>query len=123
MLRPPRRRRLSLTPLIDVIVLLLLFFMLSSTFSRFGEVDLAGAGSAKAGAGAPPLFLKLSSEAASLNGAAVTLDALAGRLGAKGEERTLLVSPSGDVTAQRLTDALVAVAGVPALRVVVLGGS
>ena len=36
---------MALTPLIDVIFLLLLFFMLSSTFSRFGEIklDLGGA--------------------------------------------------------------------------------
>ena len=34
------RRRLGLTPLIDVIFLLLLFFMLSSTFSRFSDLSL-----------------------------------------------------------------------------------
>jgi len=35
-----RGRRLSLTSLIDVIFLLLLFFMLSSTFTKFGEVEI-----------------------------------------------------------------------------------
>jgi biopolymer transport protein ExbD len=34
----------TLTPLIDVIFLLLLFFMLSSTFTRFAEVPLTNAG-------------------------------------------------------------------------------
>ena len=40
-----RRRRLSMTSLIDVIFLLLLFFMLTSTFTRFSEVELTAAGS------------------------------------------------------------------------------
>lgn len=37
-----RGRRLSLTSLIDVIFLLLLFFMLSSTFTKFSEVEITG---------------------------------------------------------------------------------
>ncbi len=37
----PARRRISLTPLIDVIFLLLMFFMLSSTFARFADLDVA----------------------------------------------------------------------------------
>ena len=36
-----KRRRASITSLIDVIFLLLLFFMLASTFSKFSEVELA----------------------------------------------------------------------------------
>ena len=38
--QPLRRRRVALTSLIDVIFLLLLFFMLSSTFLKFGEIKL-----------------------------------------------------------------------------------
>ncbi|WP_367714863.1 biopolymer transporter ExbD [Nitratireductor sp. GISD-1A_MAKvit] len=37
-----RRKPLSLTSLIDVIFLLLLFFMLSSTFTRFASVEISG---------------------------------------------------------------------------------
>jgi biopolymer transport protein ExbD len=51
-----------MTSLIDVIFLLLLFFMLSSTFSRFGEVELTAAAGGNmlifflvAGRIAPPL--------------------------------------------------------------------
>lgn len=41
---PPRRRQLiSLTPLIDVVFILLLFFMLSSTFMRWRQVDVSAA--------------------------------------------------------------------------------
>lgn len=39
--RVPRRRRASITSLIDVIFLLLLFFMLASTFENFSEVEIA----------------------------------------------------------------------------------
>lgn len=59
---PPRpRRKLPLTPLIDVIFLLLLFFMLSSTFLRFSDVEVtAGQGSRGSGqANAEVALLKL----------------------------------------------------------------
>lgn len=36
------QRALSMTPLIDIIFLLLLFFMLSSTFLKFSHIDVAG---------------------------------------------------------------------------------
>ena len=50
-----------MTSLIDVIFLLLLFFMLSSTFSRFAEVEIsAAAGGAAAPSDTPPAFLRLS---------------------------------------------------------------
>lgn len=38
-------RRISLTPLIDVVFLLLIFFMLSSTFLKFTSINLAGGNS------------------------------------------------------------------------------
>ena len=41
-LQPVRRRQaISLTPLIDVVFILLLFFMLSSTFMQWRQVDLS----------------------------------------------------------------------------------
>jgi biopolymer transport protein ExbD len=49
--RPVRRRGvMNLTPLIDVVFLLLVFFMLASTFLKFGSVPLetAGGGAGKA---------------------------------------------------------------------------
>ncbi|NQY27452.1 MAG: biopolymer transporter ExbD [Piscirickettsiaceae bacterium] len=36
----PRREMISLTPLIDIVFILLLFFMLTSTFSRWQQIDL-----------------------------------------------------------------------------------
>jgi biopolymer transport protein ExbD len=40
--RPPKKKnRISLTPLIDVVFLLLVFFMLASTFWRYSSFELA----------------------------------------------------------------------------------
>lgn len=57
-----RKRRasvVSLTSLIDVIFLLLLFFMLSSTFSKFSIMDLGVASSGGNGKVTPKLILRL----------------------------------------------------------------
>lgn len=113
-----RRRRLSMTSLIDVIFLLLLFFMLSSTFSRYGELPLTGAGAGGAVAGTAPRFLQLRPETLVLNGAEVTLEELPAVLAE--EEGRVLVALGEGVTAQRLTDLLVALRRLPGLTVAVL---
>ncbi|WP_333829175.1 biopolymer transporter ExbD [Pararhodobacter sp.] len=113
---PPRRRSvLSLTSLIDVIFLLLLFFMLSSTFSRQGEVELAAAGGGAGAGTARPVFLQLGPEDLTLNATPVTLEELDAALaalaaaageGAEQEPALLLVALRPEVTAQRLIDLL-----------------
>jgi len=96
---------MSLTPLIDVIFLLLLFFMLSSTFSRFGEIELSAAVAGGGQPEAPPdrVFVQLGAKRLSLNGAPATLDDLAERL----EPGQVLISLDADASAQRLVDLLV----------------
>lgn len=119
-----RRRRLSMTSLIDVIFLLLLFFMLSSTFSRFAEVELMTAQAGGAAQDSPPLFLRLEQEALSLNGAPIPLpDLPATILARKGGEApvTVLVSLGPAVSAQRLVDLLAALRSQPGIAVHVLG--
>ncbi|UUP15978.1 biopolymer transporter ExbD [Nitratireductor thuwali] len=71
-----RKRPLSLTPLIDVIFLLLLFFMLSSTFTRFAEVEISG-GRAGNGASAqrPDILIGIDGEAWRVNGLSLDADA------------------------------------------------
>ena len=115
---PFLRRTVSLTPLIDVIFLLLLFFMLSSTFSKFAEIEL---GQATAGAAAPGTeikraFLQLGPDQLTLNGAQVALEALAAQL----EDGQLLVSLAADTSSQRLVDLLVQLRGRAGLTVTVL---
>lgn len=114
-----------MTSLIDVIFLLLLFFMLSSTFSRFAEVEIAAADNS---GGAPsdsrPLFLRLDQENLSLNGQAETLETLPAALAARESTEAVtpvLVSLRDGVNAQRLTDLLVVLRGVQGLQVTVLG--
>lgn len=63
-----RRRPLSLTSLIDVIFLLLLFFMLSSTFTRFGEVSVTGGPAAASSGGPPDVMIRLTESDWSVNG-------------------------------------------------------
>lgn len=118
-----RRRRLSMTSLIDVIFLLLLFFMLTSTFSKFSEVELTSASQGAEATDAAPLFLQLMPQALRLNGDALTLGTLATSQLATADSGTpVLVSLDPKVDAQRLTDMLVALRQFPKLRVTVLGG-
>lgn len=111
-----RRRALSLTPLVDVIFLLLLFFMLTSTFSRYGEIEVAAAAGGSGGAAAEAQFLQLSETGVRLAGREVDLAALPSLLA--GER--VLVALGEDVTAQRLVDLLALLRGVPGLGLTVL---
>lgn len=56
---PPRRLRISLTPLIDVVFILLLFFMLSTQFSRHQAVELAIVPDSASSSLAEQTFLRL----------------------------------------------------------------
>ena len=120
-------RRLSMTSLIDVIFLLLLFFMLSSTFSRFGTVDLMAAEAGQGASGETrSMFLRLTPDQISLNGEVVAVDAIEARLivlrsDRDAEETQVLVSLAGPVTSQRLVDVLAVLRQQPKLAVTVLG--
>ncbi|MEL7258394.1 MAG: biopolymer transporter ExbD [Pseudomonadota bacterium] len=116
---------MSLTSLIDVIFLLLLFFMLPSTFSKFSEVELAAAGAGAAGTSdVQRSFLQLGENTLSLNGEDIAPEALADRFGQTApdaETISVIVSMQDDVTAQRLTDILVVLRGIDRLKINVLG--
>jgi biopolymer transport protein ExbD len=121
--RPFLRRRQSLTSLIDVIFLLLMFFMLSSTFARHGELPFAAAAAGTpAPSDAPPAFLRLSSEALTLNGDAVALTDIPTRLTdlAGGTPPQVIVALSGEVSSQRLVDVLAQVSTLPDATVTVI---
>jgi biopolymer transport protein ExbD len=114
-----------MTSLIDVIFLLLLFFMLSSTFSRFAEVDLSTARSGGAGSSdAKMSFLQLGEENLRVNGQDIGLAALPetfADISPEAETLQVIVSLRDDVTAQRLTDLLVVLRGIDRLSISVLG--
>lgn len=119
---PFRRRTLSLTSLIDVIFLLLLFFMLTTTFTRTAELPLVAGGS---GTGAPhsaPIFLRLAPDVVTLNAEPAPLDALNQRISELDQtDPHILVSLAPGVTAQRLADLLAELRRQPDVRVQVLG--
>jgi biopolymer transport protein ExbD len=121
--RPFLRRRQSLTSLIDVIFLLLMFFMLSSTFARHGELSFAAAAAGTpASSDAPTAFLRLSSEALTLNGDAVELAEIPARLTdlAGGAPPQVIVALSGEASSQRLVDVLAQVSTLPDATVTVI---
>jgi biopolymer transport protein ExbD len=107
-----------MTSLIDVIFLLLLFFMLSSTFSTFAEVELAAASGGATASDEPPIFVQLFEDRLTVNGIAEQLDTLS--LDAA-PDQVVLVALQAEVSAQRLTDLLVALRSQDGLRVSVLG--
>ncbi|ARE39821.1 Biopolymer transport protein ExbD/TolR [Rhodovulum sp. P5] len=76
---PPRPRRPNLTPMIDVVFLLLVFFMLASRFGSDMVVPLTLAGTGGTYAG-PPRLVDIHPDALSLNGVAVDGANIAGRL-------------------------------------------
>jgi biopolymer transport protein ExbD len=93
---PPPRRRPNLTPMIDVVFLLLVFFMLVSRFDMEGAVPVAVAGSG-AGYSGPPRLVEIGPDGLSLNGLPVALDALA-------EALVPLMQDPGDVVVLRGRD-------------------
>lgn len=115
------RRRLSMTSLIDVIFLLLLFFMLSSTFARQGELplDLAMGGAATAPE-TPPAFLQLHENSLRLDAAEITHDALRQELATRGEGLVLFALGEG-VSAQAFADVLHLLQGLSGWNLAVLG--
>jgi biopolymer transport protein ExbD len=74
------RRRLGLTPLIDVIFLLLLFFMLSSTFSRFSQVPVEGGAAGGGDGDRPDAMISVRADQVRLNGEGIEAGAIAARL-------------------------------------------
>ncbi|MEO0328260.1 MAG: biopolymer transporter ExbD [Pseudomonadota bacterium] len=105
----PKRKHLSLTSLIDIIFLLLLFFMLSSTFSKYSEVKVSAA---RAGAGdasdRPSIFISLASEQWKVNGEVAGFDTVRELLVKyQSEDATRAVLRVTDsVTSQILVDAV-----------------
>ena len=99
-----RHRRPGLTPLIDVVFLLLVFFMLAAQFGRDGAMSLSGGG---AGAySGPPRLVSIGAEAVLLNGGPIAPGALPDALGALTDtpDDAIILRAGEDADVQRLTD-------------------
>ena len=108
-----------MTSLIDVIFLLLLFFMLSSTFSKFTEVEIAAAAGGDGFPEAAPVFVQLFPNHVTVNGEQRPLDQLG--MTPSDHPQSVVIDLQGEVDAQRLTDLLVALRAIDGLDVTVLG--
>ncbi|WP_274425710.1 ExbD/TolR family protein [Chelativorans sp. YIM 93263] len=104
-----RRRSLPLTPLIDVIFILLLFFMLSSTFLRFAEVEITGGTAADtASVDAPDVLIRLEGAEWNVNGVQGGVEAALTelrRLQEQGAERAVLLV-RGETSSQEMVSAV-----------------
>ncbi|WP_127144156.1 ExbD/TolR family protein [Pelagibacterium montanilacus] len=104
-----RRRPLALTSLIDVIFLLLLFFMLTSTFSRHAEIPLTGGRAGTSSAGAPDILIVPQADGPwRINGQTLSpadIGPEIARLSRVGARSALILMPEGSAT-QDLVDAL-----------------
>jgi len=103
---PRAKKRLSLAPMIDVVFLLLVFFMLASQFGRDRMVPLAMGGAGVAYHG-PPRLVQIASDGLRLNGVPVAADALAARLAPLTKEMSdaIILQPDANVSLQQLMDA------------------
>lgn len=130
----PRRASFVLTSLIDVIFLLVIFFMVSSQITPFSIIALepAVASAAAPAPAAPPaaspaVSLRVMAGSARLAGRTVALDALAAELRSLRESgvTSLIVVPTAQATVQDLVSALEAIraAGIESATVLEAGGA
>ena len=103
---PEARRRvlISLTPLIDMVFILLVFFMLASSFLDWRTIPLTAADSAAAGSGSKgAMLVQVGEDGLRLAGHAMPLDAIAERVAARvaeQPEQRVLVEPAPGVPLQ-----------------------
>ena len=109
---PARRRAvISLTPLIDVVFILLIFFMLASSFLDWRTVDLyaAAPGNAAQASDAPPLVLRLDGPRIVLDGQTLDRDRAIARVQRQLQadpERTVYLQPLDATPLQPVIDLL-----------------
>lgn len=96
-----------MTPMIDVVFLLLVFFMLASSFDRDVaiRIGLAGGDSAISG---PPRLIDIAPDRLRLNGRFVPIEEMAHALDQVVSTRadTIVLRPNGQVELQRLVDVM-----------------
>jgi len=78
---PRRARRPSLTPMIDVVFLLLVFFMIAARFGPEAGLELRSAAGGAADWQGPPRLVEVRPQGLRLNGAAMAPEALVSELG------------------------------------------
>lgn len=119
---PRPRRKPSLTPMIDVVFLLLVFFMLASRFGTDMQLPLKLAGASTSPYSGPPRLVVIEPDAVRLNGTelaqAALTEALAPLMSAP-EDAVILRAADG-VSLQRLVEVMDRLAGAGMTNLVVL---
>lgn len=88
----PKRKAVGLTSLIDVIFLLLLFFMLASSFTRYQTLDVSSGGHG-GGADIKPAYLRIhASDKIDLNGVGLEKPEMAARFKSLAEKDGAVVA-------------------------------
>lgn len=106
--RANRARRMSLTPMIDVVFLLLVFFMLAARFGQDGVIEITltgGAGDAYSG---PPRLVDVTPGGLALNGVPLALADLPAALARLMEtpSDTVVLRARGGADTQRIIDVM-----------------
>lgn len=101
-----QRRKPSLTPMIDVVFLLLVFFMLASQFGRDAALPLSAATRGSSSYTGPPRLVDIGVDELKLNGVVLSEEMLRIKLGELVENDTDIVILRGSETAtlQRMID-------------------
>jgi biopolymer transport protein ExbD len=104
------RRRMSMTPLIDVVFLLLIFFMLASTFMKYSRIDITGSMPGRAARSVHgALYLRIHEGGRiDLNGAPLELAGLVAALDrhADDENARIIIRPLEKTTVQDVVNVL-----------------
>lgn len=102
------RRRPSLTPMIDVVFLLLVFFLLAARFGSEAQIALRTAAGGTAEWTGPPRLVDVAPDALGLNGRPVDADTLVASLSRmiETESDPILIRPDTQASTQRLIDVL-----------------
>ena len=121
-----RRRRPSLTPMIDVVFLLLIFFMLVARFGVDKVIDInlpSALGQSSQYEGAPRLVEIKSGNIVSLNGTQISLDQLSSKLSQlmPSPNAMIIVRSSAEANTQDLLDVLLYLKAEKIMNVSVLG--
>ena len=121
-----RRRRPSLTPMIDVVFLLLIFFMLVARFGIDKVIDInlpSALGQSSQYEGAPRLVEIKSGKIVSLNGTEITLDQLSSKLSKlmPSPNALIILRSSAEANTQDLLDVLLYLKSEKITNVSVLG--
>ena len=121
-----RRRRPSLTPMIDVVFLLLIFFMLVARFGVDKVIDInlpSALGQSSQYEGAPRLAEIKSGNIVLLNGTQISLDQLSSKLSQlmPSPNALIIVRSSAEANTQDLLDVLLYLKSEKIMNVSVLG--